>query len=156
MTTEILYRVLQYIGTKLVGVLNNLTEEEARRVTTIWPDSEFETSCKCDPPLPKEPAIGEEWQEITTLPTSLFMVTYETEVGEINIVTNDDVVADVYVGELLTALGLIGSDATTLNRVVDSVGVHVVIMNSRIVYNDLDPKEILEFMQRAKLDSTKQ
>lgn len=152
MSDEDRYRVLLYAGDSLIEVKPDQTEDDARQIVIEWTDEDLKRRCVCQPELPVQEPASAEGSTITVLPSNLKLVTYETSIGEINVVTNDDIPADSFIGELVLQVAQALGKQVHVERVNDGVAIHTVIINDRVEHNTLDMAEIVEFIQHGDDD----
>lgn len=139
-----LYRVLLYAGDSLINVISGRCEEVAREDIASWEDAELGRSCQVDPALPDLKAPEVEGSTIPRLPFKFHMVTYETVLGEFNIVTDDKVSADVFMGEFMRALGMDLGGGEIVQCVTYGPPLHVVIIDGLTHMKSVHPSDIVK------------
>lgn len=149
-----LYTVLLYAGDTLVNVKRGQTAEQAKATIEEWTDDETGRRVTTDPVLMFDPEDETGTNPLPVLPSALHLVTYVTDIGEINIVTNDAVIADSLVGALLHQVAGSTDNDYHVEKVVDTFPIHTVVIDDRIEYNSLRAKEIIESMIPVEVAET--
>lgn len=144
MNDEQCYRVLFYAGNSLINSDPNVSEENARLCVADWDDEELARHCKVEPPLPTLDAPEVEGSTISEIPAKFHLVTYETVLGEFNIITDDNVKADVFMGEFFRELGMVMNGGEIVQSVTDGPPIHVVIIDGLTHIKSVHPSDIVK------------
>lgn len=138
----ILHRVLKYAGGSLIEIVNDLLPTDARKLIDEWTDDDLNRSCKCDTLTCDDKGDPDEAVQSESFSTPYDVYSVENSLGIINVVALSEDAARHHVETLLHAVGERTGSTLTIDNVIKTIDVHVVIDGMGVVMTQLTQEEL--------------
>lgn len=137
MSNDAIHRVLKYAGGSLIEVIDGLLPDEAKKLIDAWTDEDLSRKCKCVTLDHQTGFDPEEAIQSDGFATPYDVYSVENTLGIINVLAQNEHEARGYVQNILNEAGERTGSTLTIDNVIKTIDVHVVIDNLGVVMNQL-------------------